>query len=218
MQNANLADFDEAESQGRFRAVLLGFGFPRVPFWRRTWIVAAGLACFLGIVILSILLATEFRMTFKDAATTALGLFTLAFAFHQWRAIRQEASLDKFYERLGAANLSYEKLDEADKYLMYMFAELDNLEYVIHKYKRSYISDELAFRALRTFFTHCRDIRHKDKDGTLVPLAKVASEWVERAGYLRPTRIVVRNVYREIELAAVLKQPHAASACSGDVR
>jgi hypothetical protein len=38
---------------------------------------------------------------------------------------------------------------------MWVFAELDNLEYVLEKYRRGYIEPEQAYRSFRMFLSRC---------------------------------------------------------------
>jgi len=117
-----------------------------------------------------------------EVATAVLGLGAFLVAFQQWRAARKEATLEKYYERLDVANRRKEVLDGVDHFDMYVFAELDNLEYVIEKYKLGYISPEQAFRGLRAFRSRCEHPDFRER----------ALRWVGRAGYMEDTEGVVR--------------------------
>ena len=73
--------------------------------------------------------------------------------------------MDKFYDRLDRANALY-KDPEVKKemsfpsgpestMLLYVCTELDNLEYVVEKYRIGYIGEEQACRGLKTFQERC---------------------------------------------------------------
>lgn len=94
----------------------------------------------------------------QGAVTGAIGVGALYLGFQQWTLTRGALALDKFYERLAATN---QKLDEysgarefagpwrdnheedenlAFERKMYVYMELDNLEYAIAKYNIGYMS------------------------------------------------------------------------------
>lgn len=109
------------------------------------------------------------------AVTGWVGLGALMLGVQQWRAARNETSLDKFYDRLEVTNRQLDDcpavrsfagpwLDEEgrtsedpDSYYrtMYVYRELDNLEYAIAKYRIGFMSSESAGRSLRTFLARC---------------------------------------------------------------
>lgn len=115
------------------------------------------------------------------------GLITLGLAVvacQQWIANRQETSIDKYYDRLEGANKRLAEIPDVKPEDMYVFVELDKLEYVIIKYNLGYISPELAKRALENFLSICaRRDRFKDR----------ASHHLEEAAYLEKTKRVVRK-------------------------
>ncbi len=111
------------------------------------------------------------------ALTAALTLIALSVAAWQWRAARHENSIDKFYDRLhlsnkmrldaaqaafegtGLAGVSF-VVDEASNYrelaaAFYVYTELDNLEYAVHKYRHGFISRQMTNRALDNFLSRC---------------------------------------------------------------
>lgn len=80
----------------------------------------------------------------------------LVITYSEWMLGRRESSMDRFYERLETANEHRSnqlvhrdlKMDETERYI---FTELDNLEYVIERYRFGYMSAGLARRGLNTF-------------------------------------------------------------------
>jgi len=141
----------------------------------------------------------------KSVAQLILSIGVLLIGYQQWRDARQEASFERFYDRLNIANSRREKLG-ADPFTMYVFAELDNLEYVIERYKLGYMSAELACRGLETFKSRCRQVKHRLPNGSDDTPSLVVEDrwfrdevkwWVEnaaRAAYLRDTRRVAQAV------------------------
>jgi hypothetical protein len=87
----------------------------------------------------------------------------LAVAYIEWLLGRRESSMDKFYERLVLAN-NYRREVRAPRELgigdveLYVFSELDNLEYVIERYRFGYMSAALALRGVRTFQSRLENI------------------------------------------------------------
>ncbi len=119
------------------------------------------------------------------AMTLVLTLVALGVANWQWRAVRHENSIDRYYERLHLSNKMRLEAAEAvlnavdsgtgevafsanpatggvaDDYremllASYMYTELDNLEYVLHKYRYGYISRRLTNQALQHFLYRCQ--------------------------------------------------------------
>lgn len=119
--------------------------------------------------------------TVARAVTTTMTFVALSVAIWQWRNVRHENAIDTFYERLhlsnqmrlSAAEAAYaikdaeaQLADEQPKHLFvldgsasycelavnfYVYTELDNLEYAVHKYRHGYISHDMANRALHNF-------------------------------------------------------------------
>ena len=98
------------------------------------------------------------------AATPAIGLVALLLGAWQWRRVRHESAIDKFYDRLHTANeMRLAAVDcTKDRWILedfYVFTEMDNLEYAIHKYKDGFMSRSMTNRALTTFENRCDNIR-----------------------------------------------------------
>jgi len=106
-----------------------------------------------------------------------LGVTAAVLGVQQWRAARNEISLDKFYERLGVTNKHLDDCEVTREFAgpwrddtgeisvyskkiyqrsMYVYRELDNLEYAIVKYKIGFMSSPIAYRALNTFRARCQ--------------------------------------------------------------
>lgn len=103
----------------------------------------------------------------KVIATVGAAL-TFGLTYIQWRLGKSEATFDKHYERLRAANDNLDKfwstvhvaspgllLDHRRN--MLVFSELDNLEYVIGKYNALYADRLTLRRAVRHFWSMCND-------------------------------------------------------------
>ncbi len=132
-----------------------------------------------------------------DVAVTLITAAAIFFAYYQWMDGRREASLDKFYDRLALINTRYyewkeardvvphfwgNSTDDADfRPRMYVYLELDNLEYVILRYQLGYLRAPLLRRAVRTFSSRCES----------PAFCKLANEIVNGAGYSQATVDVV---------------------------
>jgi hypothetical protein len=125
--------------------------------------------------------------------SVVVALVAVGAAGLQWRAARQEISLDKYYDRLDAVNKRLEQIDGpgegVSKYDMYVFTQLDLLEYVSGKYRLSYLNRSLAERALRAFASACEDPPFHGRVQVLLRRSR---------GYEETTRDIVKNVCRLI--------------------
>jgi hypothetical protein len=137
-----------------------------------------------------------------EAATTAAALGALLLGYQQWKEARHESSMEKYYERLDLPNRRtsapvYSMMkeipngtDESEPArMMYVYLELDNLEYVIEKYKLGYMRPKQACRGLRTFQRRC-----------LAPeFRKRARQRVQFGDYNPRTAYVVKKVCEMID-------------------
>jgi hypothetical protein len=100
------------------------------------------------------------------AAVCASGIFLVG--YFQWHAARREQSLERFYDRIKEATQpisDYEmerwKNDPLERKIhllnMRVFFQLDNLEYILEKYRRGYVDWDVVDRAVRTFRAECKD-------------------------------------------------------------
>jgi hypothetical protein len=149
---------------------LKAIGLKRPVFWKRFGSVIIFSMILLTLTLLVIRLnLTPFRPSqmLQDLSTITV-LIAFGLGYQQWRAARHEIAFDKYYDRLDLANIKFdawrfEELKEDRNKLkdhllsMFVFAELDNLEYILEKYKLGYVKQELAERALRTFRSRCED-------------------------------------------------------------
>jgi hypothetical protein len=120
----------------------------------------------LGIVLL--IGAIGFVIAIRGGSINLIGAVlgggALAVAYVEWLLGRRESSMDKFYERLMIAN-DYRSAIAGPGELgispdeLYVFSELDNLEYVIERYRFGYMSAALALRGVRTFQSRLEDIK-----------------------------------------------------------
>lgn len=127
---------------------------------------------------------------------TFLGI-GLAFAgIYQWRSSKYEMSIDKFYERLAYTNsklsewesprlLLSEQWDDEEVFQkeMYVYLELDNLEYIIQKYQHGYMEPHDAYRALTCFNSRCKNSS---------AFKALVMENVDKAGYRTETSYAIR--------------------------
>lgn len=169
----------------------------------RTWILAIilGVCAFASVVYQIWLNGLADSSAYPKSSEFATMLFAAAaifFAYYQWSDGRREASLDKFYDRLALTNTRYYEWREArdvvphfwgastdDKDFrprMYVYLELDNLEYVIIRYQLGYLRLPLLRRAVRTFGSRCESQE----------FCSIANEIVNGAGYAQVTVDVVK--------------------------
>jgi hypothetical protein len=125
-------------------------------------------------------------------ATAVLALGAFIVGYHQWRAARRETSMDRFYDRLEIANDRLAALEGIDAFHMYVYSELDNLEYVIEKYRLGYMSPEQALRGLRTFQSRLTGYKGQE-------FGEFAEGALDRSAYSPDTCCVVRRVLAKTE-------------------
>lgn len=140
----------------------------------------------------------------KNASLEALLGIGVAFAgLYQWRSSKYETSIDEFYKRLSYTNtkliewessrvlLSKEWVDEkVFQREMYVYLELDNLEYIIQKYQHGFMEPHDAHRALTCFSSRCKN-SHAFK--------ALAEENVEKGGYKPDTRYAVHHLCQKCQ-------------------
>jgi hypothetical protein len=162
------------------------YGFKRTSFISELAGVALFLALVSGLIWIVVKVFSLAPVPWSQAFTAILSLGIASIAYLQWRAARQEISIDKYYDRLEVANKRLEALEaKPTPEDMYTFSELDKLEYVIVKYEHGYISPLLALRALKNFHGVCLD--HEG-------FRERASRWVTKASYGEITRRVVKAI------------------------
>ncbi len=137
----------------------------------------------LGLIGIGIVALAALVNMYKWNATVVTALVALAalwVGYRQFIDIRNEISIDKFYERLKITNEKMDKWpgtrqfaspwcadgkkdkdifekenNESYQLQMYVFLELDNLEYALMKYRAGYMSTENMVRSVRTFRARC---------------------------------------------------------------
>jgi hypothetical protein len=151
----SLGEDREAETE------LQRFGFQVDPFarWWRRGLLLLTLICATAAAVWAHL-ATEAGAgaelsDYIDYVGPVLAFSGLLASYVEWRSSKHEASMDRFYERLELANRYRSKLADEGQAVsaldMYVFVELDNLEYVLERYRLGYIAPRHALRAARTF-------------------------------------------------------------------
>ncbi len=175
---ARLAQFHLEDVRDQ-QALLSKFGFQQAIFKRRVlpaatvWLLAFGFVAGVG----------WFRKYYgapDDFATAIVAMCAFVFGYYQWRSSHHEKAMEDFYSRLNLANQRRESArlvssllghpweenanDEDTpslqgyndhRWTMYVYSELDNLEYVVEKYNLGYMEARHALRGLRTFYQRC---------------------------------------------------------------
>jgi hypothetical protein len=140
-------------------------------------------------------------------ATALIVAVASAFAYFQWTDSRREGSFDQFYDRLALVNERYYdwedargivphfwgSLKEADfQKRMYVYLELDNLEYILYRYQLGFVTKSLLRRAIRTFCSRCQSPEFLD----------LAQLLVNGAGYHAETGQVVKMAAASADTSA----------------
>ncbi len=194
---------------GNPERVLHHAGFEPPTVWKRyafqAMLVVAGF--FMGVVSGTQLDASSVNWIGVIGVLTTL--ITITLAFSQWRAVRREATFERYYDRIDLANRRMARISEAKANLpsdssrsmtgegwltpfeLLVFAELDNLEYASEKYKLGYMKPELAARSLRHFYARCID----EKQGEL--FREKAIEYIQVLGYEKSTRVIVEKLLKK---------------------
>lgn len=189
---------------------LAAIGLAKQPPWRRFRTEAILVLLLVAVALLSVGVTFspgEAKERLEALAAAAAGV-AAALGYLQWRAARHEVSFDTYYDKLDTANQKFDAWrvealrDDAARLrdhlnTMFVFAELDNLEYVLEKLKLGYVRQELAERAVRNFRSRCGD----RTDGpefcgkVLWAVGKREGEQVVQ-GYEETTREAVRDIVK----------------------
>lgn len=152
----------------------------------------------------------------SDAIVAIWALGVLLLGYLQWQEARHEISMDKYYDRLEIANkkreegglLIYRMMHPHDKCyrallkkMMLVYSELDNLEYMIEKYKLGFMKPEQACRGLRTFQHRCRSEEFRQMAKTRVADGDYSVDTAE------VVRVVIAQIEAEIQKENRLPQP-----------
>jgi hypothetical protein len=189
-----------ARSTDQILAALILEGTIIQPRW---WLSQRGrLATFIVLIVLSLLASFAYQIwvirhrqnaIMPSSATVATGLIAIiasVFAYFQWNDTRRELSIDRFYDRLALINSRYCEWDTARQLVshfwptppdeatfqkaMYVYLELDNLEYIVMRYQLGFVTRGLLQRAVRTFSSRCQSRE----------FSEIACELVKGAGYM----------------------------------
>jgi hypothetical protein len=142
--------------------------------YRRMTTTLSLLLVTLGIVLLLVWMLIP-DPDFASIVTGFIALIAIILGGEQWQASRDEITLDRFYDRIEITNRMLDECkctrgfagpwpdekgkDDEERYQrsMYVYRELDNLEYAIAKYKIGFMSPFNALRCLRTFRARCME-------------------------------------------------------------
>jgi hypothetical protein len=118
----------------------------------------------------------------------------------QWKLSRAELAFDKFYERLDIVNHRLDEWPSARKMVnqfwgdidgdeeyqkrMYVYVEIDNLEYATQKYKMRFMGVEDVYREVTLFQSRCVSEEFRS----------YALSQVDIAGYRKDTRDIVHRI------------------------
>ncbi len=152
--------------------------------------------------------------TAVQAGVFATALLALLIGLSQWRAARDEVSLDTIYQRMEETNKlldgweevwhfagpwpTIKGLDKKSNYrhVMYVYRELDNFEYAVEKYRIGLMEPQTAHRVLRTFQARC-------KESDL--FCCLALKCVNTLGYSQETQQIVEKVVEKMNPEIVQK-------------
>lgn len=179
-------------------------------------------AIFFAFLCIGLILTQNLTNTIPiaDATMALIALGALIVGYEQWRAARHESAMEKYYDRLDIPNRRRESAAESvrkvmrhtspdlkhedQNLLMYVCLELDNLEYVVEKYKVGYIKHEQACRGLRTFQQRClspefrrlakKRVRDRDYHPSTIKVVKKVCRVIDRLERQRsPERLPSRS-------------------------
>jgi hypothetical protein len=188
-----------------------GFTCPFITRWK-AWI-ALGIIAAIALAAGLITLWFHFAISGADMVAMLITIGGLTLAYQQWYGTRHEMSLQKFYERLEVTNQRLDnwpaarplagpwpiingqhKRSEEQVYerAMYVYRELDSLEYAVEKYRLGFMDAENAHRCLRTFYARCQSSEFRE-----LALHCVTAN----CGYSHNTIDVVNRVHSSIESA-----------------
>jgi hypothetical protein len=152
----------------------------RQPFFVRFhWLIPLAVvivAVIIGVGVgIKLYLADDARNPSAFSVVAApLAAAAVVLAYQQWRMSRHEVTFDRYFDRLNVVNQRLAEWPEARLLMsdetgsgslihptawrekMYVFYELDSLEYIIEKYRLGLTHPELAMRAVQTFRQRCR--------------------------------------------------------------
>jgi hypothetical protein len=152
------------------RDILVRLDLHDLPVWRRprTGHVLLAVALAVTAYAAATMLYTAEGDILLTVASAVSGALVLVLGYLQWREIQHETSYDRYYDRLAGVNDRFNAYrvdaladDDAERRshlnTMFIFGELDVLEYMLGKRRLGYVRAELAERAIRSFRSRCAD-------------------------------------------------------------
>lgn len=184
----------------------LGFDRDIVPIWVVTLLIMVATLLTGGLLLWAWLrLVQPGSPPSTEHLGLVVGLAVFLAGLHQWVQARAEYSLEKYYERLNMSNELLNRWESARallgqywedngtyERLMYVYVELDNLEYCLEKYRRGYMNTPDAYRGLRTFYSRCMSPEFR----------RLAVIHATQAGYKPEIIRIVESVAQNIERQA----------------
>jgi len=172
----------------------------RIGIWPFLIAIAVAIAGFIGISKIPENEGSIKKEDYFGLASTIIAIGGAAVAYEQWIEMKKDSSLDKYYERLNLTNEGFYRWDKTREmfphfwevednipyeWVMYVYLELDNLEYAITKYQDGSMGPEIVFRSLVTFISRCQSKN----------FLRLAESFVEKSiGYSPATKAVVIKI------------------------
>jgi hypothetical protein len=142
-----------------------------------------------------------------DVITLYLGIAVVVIGFAQWRAVRWETAMEKYYDRRELANRRLEAIVQCaaadkDPYKKYekagltvfdcwVFSEVDELEYAIDKYRIGHMTVDQVCRAVRMFKVFCENDPIFNRN---------AVAFANNGAYKPVTKEVIERIHREVSV------------------
>ena len=157
------------------------------------------------IIFISLIIGifVHYKVSKIDPANASILIMTIGafmLGLQQWRLNKHEISLEKFYDRLDIVNRRLDEwtaarslvrqfwtegdTEECYEKAMYVYVEIDNLEYVIEKYLKGYMETKDALRGVTTFKSRCVSEEFR----------KLVCKQVSLAGYKSTTIEIVHKI------------------------
>ncbi|MBD1825102.1 hypothetical protein H6F51_21795 [Cyanobacteria bacterium FACHB-DQ100] len=172
----------------------------QIGLWPFLITIAVAIAGFIGISKIPESEKFIKKEDYFGLAATIIAIGGAAVAYEQWIETKKDSALDKYYERLNLTNEGFYRWNKTREmfphfwnvegnipyeWVMYVYLELDNLEYATTKYQDGSMEPEIVFRSLVTFISRCQS----------KTFLKLAESLVEKSiGYSPTTKAVVIKI------------------------
>lgn len=158
----------------------------KLPTWNRL----RTFKTFVFVVVITITFIAYFPK-FKEVAGLIFTAIALIVALDQWLELRNETTIDNYYNRLDKANdiaIAYSKelnalrddiFDGDIIFSSFVYMHLDTLEYSLEKYHLGYSSHWQLWRAIDTFKAQLRNLHFRKKAIALSNIGSYTPETVK---------------------------------------